>query len=507
MGIPVIKFLRLHIHNYLVLSFLIGMPLFVVGVLAVKTMSLEYEGLEIEREKAGLAFLLHIESEIRQVIEKGVSNRILQAELAIDDDPIEKPRKLVLVGDIGFIVIFQGEKRIFPPEDSKQILVSEKSMMSLLNGPLFTARQQMNNGEAYLGLVGVTSSSSARSILYCQKSKNIYDVCVLSKRNELNSNFLVVLQKYIESYPEWTLTLSNENKTLIGNYKMNLDEGIYYTHQLESPFQDWELRGRPMNSSTHASGWPLLSFIVISSLVLSWASLVLFFYRQQQARLKENKQRTELAAKLSHELHTPLANIALYIDLLKRRSNDTQAVLKYADIMQDETDRLSRVSYSAIAVAQGEDKNIHREPNSPDDVVKQLLNRFFVYFNNAKSEIIFNGSASNQVVFDSAALESIVLQLLDNACKYGDSDKILLTTKIVSSHLYITVRDYGSGIQDKEKELIFKTNYRGKNLEKNGFGLGLAAVRHLARLNKGDIYVEDAQPGAKFIVSLEVSYL
>lgn len=485
---------------------MIGLPLFIVGALAVKALSLEYDGLEREREKAAVAFLSHIESEIKQTVEMAVKKAMLRVEIAIDDDPVEAPRKLVLVGDIGFIVIFQGEKRIFPPEDTQQILVVERSMITLLGGLLFTARQHMKMGETFQRLVGVTSSSM-QSILHCQPLKSIYEICVLSNIDELKTNFQMVLQKYIKSKPDWKLSLNNSNEMIIGNQEMNLENNIYYKHRLEPPFQDWELNGYPISNTINSFRWSFVSLIIISSLLLSWASLVLFFYRQQQAKIRENKQRTELSAKLSHELHTPIANLALYIDLLKRRSSDVEAVLKYAKIMQDETDRLSRVSRSTIAVAQGNDESIHREANSPDEVIKQLLHRFSVFFKHENCEIFFSDNAPKSVVFDSAALESIVLQLLDNACKYSGSGKVRLATEIASNYLYITVRDYGLGIPDKEKELIFETNYRGDNLDKNGFGLGLAAARHLARLNKGDIYVEDAQPGAKFVVSLEVNEL
>lgn len=490
--------------NYIVLGLLIGIPLFIVGFLAIKTLHLEYKGIESAREKTSLHFLKQIDNDIQLTVNTAIQQLTLKTILAISDNPIESPRKLVLIGDMGFITVYKGEQRIFPPEDSPQMLSSERNLLSLLKGLLFNARQHLKNDDTFKTLVSITPDSPLQSIFYCQSLASGYDICLLSQADELQRHLQHIIDQYHLSHPQWNLSLTGPNGLFMSYPNKPMTDKPYYSHRLGFPLQEWQLKGQLIDEPDSTTRWSLVLFIVVISLLLSWISFVLFFYRQQQSTLKKNIKRSELAAKLSHELHTPLANLALYADLLKRRASNVNDVLKYADIIQSETDRLSRVSSIAIAVAQGEEENIKQDPGYPDVLIETLLSRFTALLNKRHCKVLFTGNVPQAILFDRTALESIVLQLLDNACKYGGEGEIYLTTTLHKDTLLITIRDYGSGIPDNEQALIFEANYRGKHLDQKGFGLGLAAVRHLARLHGGDIHVENAKPGAKFVVSLKV---
>lgn len=495
---------RLGISHSLMLGLLIGMPIFIVGFLAIKTLYLEYKDLENTREKASLHFLQEVDNNIQHTINITTEELLSDVKKAINSNPIDAPRKMVFDGEIGFIAVYKDKQRIFPPEDTNHMMLPEKVMVSLLNGLLSTALPQIKNGNTFQTLTSIAPNSSLQSIFYCQSLASGYDTCLLSKPEELTQQLQHVINQYQTSHPQWNLSITGPYGEYIGYPQTRPIDDPNYHHSLSFPLQEWQLHGQLLNNSTSALRWSFIVFIIVISLLLSWVSLVLFFYRQQQIKLKKNIARSELAAKLSHELHTPLANLALYADLLKRRADDVNDVNKYADIIQSETDRLSRVSNIAIAVAQGEEESVKQELGHPDTIIGTLLSRFSAFLAKRQCDVIFTGDVSHALLFDRMALESIVLQLLDNASKYGGKGNIYLTTSLQQDTLYITVQDDGSGIPDDEQELIFKANYRGKHRDKRGFGLGLAAVRHLARLNGGDIHVENTDPGAKFIVSLKV---
>ena len=72
-------------------------------------------------------------------------------------------------------------------------------------------------------------------------------------------------------------------------------------------------------------------------------------------------------------------------------------------------------------------------------------------------------------------------------------------------YVRIAVRDYGPGIQPNERRKIFEPFSKAKRDEagtKPGVGLGLALCRRLARANGGELTVEDAKPGARFVLRL-----
>ena len=91
-------------------------------------------------------------------------------------------------------------------------------------------------------------------------------------------------------------------------------------------------------------------------------------------------------------------------------------------------------------------------------------------------------------------ISAVFTNFISNAIKYGPSDStIILETDDLNDMWKLKVIDFGSGIPDSDKELIF---HRFKRLEQEhksvkGFGLGLAIVKRIVELHEGDVGVED----------------
>ena len=115
---------------------------------------------------------------------------------------------------------------------------------------------------------------------------------------------------------------------------------------------------------------------------------------------------------------------------------------------------------------------------------------------------------STEIQVDPTAAEQILFNLVDNASKYGDSEDsptIELTARASGKAVALCVRDHGPGIPETEKRTIFEPFAKAKADEsgtKPGVGLGLALSRRLARQLRGDLTVEDADPGARFVLTL-----
>ena len=109
---------------------------------------------------------------------------------------------------------------------------------------------------------------------------------------------------------------------------------------------------------------------------------------------------------------------------------------------------------------------------------------------------------------DPAAAEQILFNLVDNAAKYAPSDsepRIELSAREAGSRLAITVRDHGPGVPAGEHRTIFEPFAKARADEhgtKPGVGLGLALSRRLARQLGGELSIEDADPGARFVFSV-----
>ena len=113
------------------------------------------------------------------------------------------------------------------------------------------------------------------------------------------------------------------------------------------------------------------------------------------------------------------------------------------------------------------------------------------------------------MVFDHDAVMQIVINLLDNAIKYGGDrvdNLIWVRTRQDGSFVLIEVEDHGSGIPQRHRQKVFEEFYRCQpedRRETTGTGLGLALVKKFALAHDGFVQILTAEPqGAIFQVGL-----
>jgi two-component system phosphate regulon sensor histidine kinase PhoR len=103
-------------------------------------------------------------------------------------------------------------------------------------------------------------------------------------------------------------------------------------------------------------------------------------------------------------------------------------------------------------------------------------------------------------------LDHVVQNLIDNAIKYGGGTPVHVTAERREHHVRIAVADTGPGIPQGHEDRIFERFYRidsGRSRAQGGSGLGLAIVKSQAEAMGGRVWVEQANPGARFVVELD----
>jgi signal transduction histidine kinase len=111
---------------------------------------------------------------------------------------------------------------------------------------------------------------------------------------------------------------------------------------------------------------------------------------------------------------------------------------------------------------------------------------------------------------DSAALRQIVLNLLDNAAKYGpDGQRVVVGVALFDNAARIWIDDEGAGIPVRERQRVFDPFYRTRDAQNTtGSGIGLSVVRELAALHGGSAWIEDApDAGTRVLVQFPGAYL
>jgi len=95
-----------------------------------------------------------------------------------------------------------------------------------------------------------------------------------------------------------------------------------------------------------------------------------------------------------------------------------------------------------------------------------------------------------------------VSNLLDNAIKYGKGLPIDVTVSRRYDSIIISITDYGCGIPRDEQDKIFQNRYRVKDLNKDGYGIGLSLVSHVCDLCGGFVWLDsEEEKGSVFYLS------
>ncbi len=253
----------------------------------------------------------------------------------------------------------------------------------------------------------------------------------------------------------------------------------------------------------------LVAIFVVA--ILAGGSLLL---RQARRSEEEAAQKTSFVANVSHEFKTPLTTIRLYSELLEQgRVRDSAQGSEYLRTIGRETQRLARLVNNALdfsRLEQGQ-KKFAREPLDLVAEVAALLDTHAPRVTEAglalKRELPVGPVP---VTTDRDALGQIVLNLIDNACKYATEGGELLVSVAPRAGqgggAEVRVADRGPGVPAAHRERIFEKFHRvddALTAEKTGAGLGLSIARQLARGLGGELrYAPRVGSGAEFILEL-----
>ena len=222
------------------------------------------------------------------------------------------------------------------------------------------------------------------------------------------------------------------------------------------------------------------------------------------------RTKDEFLAILSHELRNPLGAITNALGVVDRlaTSGDLRNVV---GIIGRQTARLTRLVDDLLDVARLTAGKIALRREAVD--LRQLAERCVRALREAgrvrEHEIVVQGHPV-KVDGDSARLEQVINNLLDNALKYtAPGGEIRLTTERVAGNAVLTVRDTGEGIRAELGARVFELfvqEPQALDRSRGGLGLGLALVKQLVELHGGSVTVTSDGPGhgSEFTVRLPV---
>ncbi|MFC4307322.1 sensor histidine kinase [Cohnella boryungensis] len=209
--------------------------------------------------------------------------------------------------------------------------------------------------------------------------------------------------------------------------------------------------------------------------------------------------RKQFVSDVSHEIQSPLTSIKGFTQALKHKKMDESARLHLLDIIEEESNRLSRLSEDLLQLSSLEYENLSLNVRQYrlDEQIRHVIIALEPQWASKRLDIELD-LAETTIAADEDKLNQLWTNLLSNSVKFtSELGHIAVKASKVDGGIEVAIADSGQGIPEEEIGSIFKPFYKvdkSRDRTIHGNGIGLSIVKRVVDLHQGDIRVT-SQPG------------
>ncbi len=239
---------------------------------------------------------------------------------------------------------------------------------------------------------------------------------------------------------------------------------------------------------------PSILFLLLLSACCIW----LIRSINQQQKLAEVKN--DFINNLTHELKTPVFSVSLASKMLEQHITDlpSDKPKEYLKLIRAENEKMKGHIDAVLELASLDSGKYVMEKSEVEmeNFLEKITTAYQLDFKEKDAILETDFATKNTSVFvDKAHFKNVVKNILENAKKYNDKNKlhIQISTQSIDNHFIIKIKDNGKGISKENQKHIFEKFYRvreGDLHDVKGFGLGLSYVRQVIERHGGSISVE-----------------
>ncbi len=314
-----------------------------------------------------------------------------------------------------------------------------------------------------------------------------------------------LLSVVVSGLVEGVVVVDPDRRLLLVNdaAKPLLGDGDALPEPLE-PLVDTALRGEQADAELSILGRDVRA----SARPLSRPGAIIVLYDVTRMRALEAVRR-EFLSNAAHELRTPVTSISGYAETLLSGEVDVATSKEFLTTIHRNANRIAALVNDLLVLdTLGGRQSIvgKRRPVDLATVVSDAARTTKGIRPTATIHV--DVPADLEVLATRDGLDHVIQNLIDNAIKYGGSSPVSVRAERRDDHVFITVEDRGPGIPKGYEDRIFERFYRidaGRSRDVGGSGLGLAIVKSQVEAMGGRIWVEDAEPGARFVIELDAA--
>ena len=226
-----------------------------------------------------------------------------------------------------------------------------------------------------------------------------------------------------------------------------------------------------------------------------------------------DEARRDFVTNVSHELKTPIGAVAILAEAVQAAADDPEAVARFAQRMQIESDRLAELVGQIITLSRLQSQDPLRQAGHVpvDSVVTEAVDRNAAAAKRRHVNLTVSIREPGEVTGDRSQLVTAVANLVANAIVYShEGARVAVAAQRATQDgddvVEITVSDNGIGIPPSEQELVFERFYRvdpHRSRASGGTGLGLSIVRLVAEAHGGSVSLwSRVGQGSTFTITL-----
>ena len=232
--------------------------------------------------------------------------------------------------------------------------------------------------------------------------------------------------------------------------------------------------------------------------------------------IKLEAMKVEFLSNMSHEFRTPINIILAIVQLLNLHNKPLgdEKYKEYLNILKQNSYRLLRLVNNVMDITKvnSDSDKLNLVNCNIVSVLEEIVMSTVLYASEKKRNIIFDTDSEEIILAcDEDKIERIMLNLISNAIKFSDCDtdiEVKINTNLDLNRVYISIKNYGSNIEFKDREKIFERFYRvdnSLNRKNEGCGIGLFLCRKFIEMHGGEIFLDNIDNGTQFSFYLPIN--
>ncbi|QOD61902.1 HAMP domain-containing histidine kinase [Polaribacter haliotis] len=254
----------------------------------------------------------------------------------------------------------------------------------------------------------------------------------------------------------------------------------------------------------------MTSLLILSVIIFLFVFGLLYYSIKNLITQKKIADiKTDFVNNITHELKTPLATLNLATKMLQKEEIKTQPIIIESTIntIERQNIRLQKLIDQVLNNSLGyQEIKLNKEVVNTNDYLNMIVDDFQLSLDSKSIKFNKNISVNNEILIDKFYFTTAVLNILENAVKYGKEDLEIHISATTKENFTISIKDNGIGIPKKQQQFLFDKFYRVGNKEVHnvkGLGLGLYYTHQIIKAHKGGVFVESEENiGTTFTIQI-----